>query len=118
MEPFGNKSHQNTQPQNVQKFPLGIVSWVARLQQAKPTLYMDDSYEYFHCSKDPDELFHETNTLFDEVQVMVAAISSQQEKVYEDYLTDTLIDLILGSNSIEKAALNDHITTHLCRKIF
>jgi fido (protein-threonine AMPylation protein) len=82
------------------------------------TVRMDEPYDYFHCSENPQELFDETNGLFEEVQMMMAALSNQQEEAYQDYLTDNLVDLVFGSNFIEKAGSNYDITVRLCRKIF
>ena len=79
---------------------------------------MDESYDYFHCSGDPEELFHKTNSLLEEVRVMMVALSSQQERAYEDYLAESFSDLVFGSNFIERAGSDYDITARLCRRIF
>ncbi len=79
---------------------------------------MDEGYDYFYTSEDPDELFEKTNGFFEEVKDMMSNLALHQEKDFEDFIIDNIIHLIFGSNFIERAGSDINVTIDLCRKIF
>ncbi len=79
---------------------------------------MDQHYDYFFTSDDPDLLFEQTQGPFKEVQQMATALSGNQADAYEGFLTFVFTELIFGSNLIENAGLGHEITIRICKTIF
>jgi fido (protein-threonine AMPylation protein) len=82
------------------------------------TIKMDQHYDYYFTSDDPDELFEQTQGFFDEVQEMTTALSGNQADAYEEFFTSAFTELIFGSNLIENAGLGHEITIRICKAIF
>ena len=89
-----------------------------RAMRATFTIKMDRNYDYFLTDDDPDELFAQTEGLAEEVQGMVSILNERQEKAYENFMIESLSELIFGSNNIEGAGLGHDTTVRICREIF
>ncbi|CAG9987668.1 unnamed protein product [Clonostachys byssicola] len=74
----------------------------------------DAVYCQRHDAQQPDELFTKARTWLEAIQN--APLNELQDVVTKE-IQDAMVRAIFGSNQIERAGLNLHITIHLCRMI-